>query len=125
MLFAEGKHDEALKAMSAASDAEDKTEKHPVTPGPLAPARELYAAMLLERGMAAEALVAYEAVLAKEQNRLAAYVGAAKAAAKAGSADKAKRYTAEAISLTKGADLQRPEVMALRTTKTASTAPAR
>ena len=47
------------------------------------------------------------------------------AIAKAGSADKAKRYTAKVISLTKGADSQRPEVMALRTTKTASTAPAR
>ncbi len=42
VLHAEGKHDEALKAMSAAADAEDKTEKHAVTPGPLAPARELY-----------------------------------------------------------------------------------
>ncbi len=28
VLYAEGKHDEALKAMSAAADAEDKTEKH-------------------------------------------------------------------------------------------------
>ena len=27
LLYAEGKHDEALKAMSAAADAEDKTEK--------------------------------------------------------------------------------------------------
>ena len=51
MLYAEGKHDEALKAMSAAADAEDKTEKHPVTPGVPKPARELYGAMLLERGM--------------------------------------------------------------------------
>ena len=33
VLYAEGKHDDALKAMSAAADAEDKTEKHPVTPG--------------------------------------------------------------------------------------------
>src|SRR4051812_3383481 len=40
VLDAEGKKDEALKAMSAAADAEDKTEKAPVTPGPLAPARE-------------------------------------------------------------------------------------
>ena len=86
VLYAEGKHDEALKAMSAAADAEDKTEKHPVTPGPLAPARELYGAMLLDRGMAKEALAAYEAVLAKEPNRLATYVGAAKAA------DQARRY---------------------------------
>jgi hypothetical protein len=47
VLYAEGGHDEALKAMGAAADAEDKTDKHPVTPGPLAPARELYGAMLL------------------------------------------------------------------------------
>ena len=40
VLYAEGKHDEALKAMSAAADAEDKTEKHPVTPGVPKPARE-------------------------------------------------------------------------------------
>ena len=42
VLYADGKQDEALKVMSAAVDAEDKTEKAPVTPGPLAPARELY-----------------------------------------------------------------------------------
>ena len=50
VLYAEGKHDDALKAMSAAADAEDKTEKHPVTPGVPKPARELYGVMLLERG---------------------------------------------------------------------------
>jgi hypothetical protein len=48
---------DALAAMSAAADAEDKTEKHPVTPGVPKPARELYGSMLLERGMAKEALV--------------------------------------------------------------------
>ena len=120
VLHAEGKHDEALKAMSAAADAEDKTDKHPVTPGPLAPARELYGAMLLDRGMGKEALVAYEAVLAKEPNRLAAYVGAVNAATKAGDAGKAKQYTAKVLALTKDADTQRPEVMELRTRKTAS-----
>jgi tetratricopeptide (TPR) repeat protein len=56
VLYAEGKYDEALNAMSAAAEAEDKTDKHPVTPGPLAPAREIYGAMLLDRGMAKEAL---------------------------------------------------------------------
>jgi hypothetical protein len=60
VLHAEGKSDEALKAMSAAADAEDKTEKHALTPGPLAPARELYGSMLLDRGMPKEALVAFE-----------------------------------------------------------------
>ena len=62
---AAGKHDDALKALSAAADAEDRTEKHPVTPGPLVPARELYGAMLLERGMAKDALAAFEATLKK------------------------------------------------------------
>jgi hypothetical protein len=120
VLYAEGKHEDALKAMSAAADAEDKTEKHPVTPGPLAPARELYGAMLLDRGMSKEALAAYEAVIGKEPNRLATYVGAAKAATKLGDSAKAKQYTAKVMSLTKEADTQRPEVMELRVSKSAS-----
>ena len=44
VLYAEGKYDGAIKAMSAAADAEDKTEKHPVTPGAPTPARELLGA---------------------------------------------------------------------------------
>lgn len=125
VLYAEGRHDEALKALSAAADAEDKTEKHPVTPGPLAPARELYGTMLLDRGLANEALIAYEAVLAKEPNRLATYVGAAKAAIKLGNTEKARQYNAKVIALTRDADSQRPELIELRMSKTASAAPAR
>src|SRR5262245_19674412 len=106
--------------LSAAADAEDKTKKHPVTPGPLAPAREHYDAMLLDRGMAKEALAAYEAVLKKEPNRLAATVGAANAAAKAGDAAKTKQHTAKVMALTKEADSERPEVTALKARKTAS-----
>ena len=79
MLYAEGKHDEALRAMSAVADQEDKTEKHVVTPGPLAPARELYGYMLLDRGMAREALAAFESTQAKEPNRYHGYAGAAQA----------------------------------------------
>ena len=45
VLYAEGKYEDALKAMSAAADAEDKTEKSSDA-GPLVPARELYGAML-------------------------------------------------------------------------------
>ena len=92
VLYAEGKYDDALKAMSAAADAEDKTEKHPVTPGVPKPARELYGVMLLERGMPKEALAAFEATLKKEPNRLGAYVGAAKAAEKSGDKAKAREY---------------------------------
>src|SRR5205085_7626610 len=31
LLYAESRYDEALRAMAAATDAEDKTDKHPVT----------------------------------------------------------------------------------------------
>src|SRR3981189_1669117 len=84
LLYAEGKYDEALKAMSAAASAEDATDKHPVTPGVPTPARELYGQMLLERGMAKEALAAYEATLKKEPHRLGATRGAARAAGEGG-----------------------------------------
>ena len=104
VLYAEGKHDDALKAMSAAADAEDKTEKHPVTPGVPKPARELYGVMLLERGMAKEALAAFEATLKKEPNRLGAYVGAAKAAEKAGDNAKAREYYKKVVAIAGDAD---------------------
>jgi Tfp pilus assembly protein PilF len=103
MLYAQGKTDEALKAMAAAADAEDKTEKSPVTPGPLAPARELLGDMLLDHGMAAQALAAYEATLKKEPGRLRATLGAAQAAVKAGEEAKAKEYTTQIAALGNGA----------------------
>ncbi len=112
--LAEGKRDDALKAMSAAADAEDQTEKSVVTPGPLAPARELYGAMLLESGMAKEAVAAFEATLEKEPNRLGATIGAAKAAEKAGDAGKARQYYAKAVALAQDADPVRPELAAAR-----------
>lgn len=110
VLYAEGKHDEALKAMSAAADAEDKTEKHPVTPGVPKPARELYGVVLLERGMAKEALVAFEATLKKEPNRLGAYAGAAQAAAKSGDTAKAREYSKKILLIAGAADKTRAEV---------------
>ena len=107
-LYAEGKYDDALKAMSAAADAEDKTEKSPVTPGPLAPARELYGYMLLDRGMPKEALVAFEATMAKEPNRFNGYVGAAKAAQALGDNAKAKTNYEKLIALASAGDNDRP-----------------
>jgi hypothetical protein len=92
LLYAEGKKEDALKAMSDAADAEDRTEKHPVTPGVPKPARELYGEMLLEGGDAKDALTAFEATLKKEPNRLGAMAGAAKAAAQLGDTAKARDY---------------------------------
>jgi Tfp pilus assembly protein PilF len=114
LLNAQGKQDEALKAMAAAAEAEDKTEKAPVTPGPIAPARELLGALLLERGMAKEALAAFEATLTKEPHRLGATLGAAKAAEKLGDTAKARAHYAAAVALAENADPIRPDVAAAR-----------
>src|SRR5712671_3921592 len=110
VLYAEGKRDDALSAMSAAADAEDKTEKHPVTPGVPKPAREFYGVMLLESGNAKEALTAFEATLKKEPNRLGAYVGAAVAAEKSGDSALARAYYGKVVAIAGGADKTRTEV---------------
>jgi len=110
VLYAEGKKDDALKAMSDAADAEDRTEKHPVTPGTPKPARELYGEMLLDNGRAAEALTAFEATLKKEPNRLGAYAGAARAAAQIGDTAKAREYFGKIVEQAGSGDSTRTEV---------------
>ena len=114
MLYAEGKRDDALNAMSVAADSEDKTEKNPVTPGVPRPARELYGVMLLESGSAKEALAAFEATIKKEPNRLGAYVGAAKAAEKSAESAKAQEYYSKVIAIADAADSSRTEVAEAR-----------
>jgi tetratricopeptide (TPR) repeat protein len=99
VLYAQGKHDEALKAMGAAADIEDRTEKHQVTPGAPKPARELYGVMLLEQGKPQEALAAFETTLRKEPNRLGAYAGAAKAAETSGDTAKAREYFGKVLAI--------------------------
>lgn len=112
--LASGHRDEALKTMSRAAAAEDETEKHPVTPGQLAPARELYGAMLLQAGKPADALVAYEAVMHKEPNRLNATLGAGEAAAAVGDKTKAQRSFAAATALASNSSVDRPEIVNAR-----------
>lgn len=112
--LAAGHQDEAIKTMANAADAEDETEKHPVTPGQLTPARELYAAMLLQAGKPADALAAFEAVMHKEPNRLNATLGAAEAALATGDTAKAKQYFAAAAALASDPSANRPEIVKAR-----------
>jgi tetratricopeptide (TPR) repeat protein len=114
VLHAQGKYDEALAVMNTAAEAEDKTDKHVVTPGPLAPARELYGFMLLDRGMAKEALTAFEATISKEPNRFNAFAGAAQASERLGDKAKAKDYYQKLATLASNADTVRPELAAAR-----------
>jgi hypothetical protein len=113
-LYAAGAHADALKAMATAADAEDKTEKATVTPGPLAPARELLGEMLLQDGKAKEALAAFEAVMAKEPNRYRGLAGAAKAAELLGDKAKAKAYHGRLVTLADGSGSDRPELAAAK-----------
>jgi tetratricopeptide (TPR) repeat protein len=114
VLYAEGKHDEALAAMKSAADAEDRTEKSVVTPGPLAPARELYGVMLLERAQAAAALAQFEATLQKEPNRLNAFAGAAESARRLGDTAKARLYAQKVVALAGSGQSSRGAVVAAR-----------
>lgn len=95
----EGRHDDALRLAREAADSEDEVEKHPVTPGPLIPARELYGDILLAHGQAPAALAAYEATMQREPNRLRTLHGAARAASRAGDAAKARKYYAAIVEL--------------------------
>ena len=78
--FAEGRTDDALRLMRMAADHEDDTEKHPVTPGAVLPARELLGDLLMELQKPKEGLEAYEKVLAMTPGRRNAVVGSAEAA---------------------------------------------
>jgi tetratricopeptide (TPR) repeat protein len=105
--FEEGSRDEALSTMRAAAELEAGTEKHPVTPGEVLPARELLADMLLELGRSAEALVEYEAALERSPNRFNSLHGAGRAAELAGDSEMASRYYRSLVEVTANADTER------------------
>jgi len=112
--FAAGKRDEALAAMRAAADLEERTEKHPVTPGPIIPARELLGDMLLEAGQAKEALAAYEHSMRVEPNRFRGIAGAARAAEKAGDTATAQKYYRRLLEIAAKGDGDRPALQQAR-----------
>jgi tetratricopeptide (TPR) repeat protein len=111
---AEKRDDDALTLMRSAAELERSTDKHPVTPGPVLPARELLADLLAEMGRPAEAAGEYEASLQAAPNRLYALLGAASAAEAAGDHARAKAHYAAVKTLVGGRDPQRPELLKLK-----------
>ncbi|HEV8675867.1 MAG TPA: hypothetical protein VGX21_17655 [Methylomirabilota bacterium] len=111
---AEGRSDEALALLRQAADREDATEKHPVTPGAIQPAREMLGEILLEVGQPAAALAEFEASQKTDPSRFLGLAGAARAAELAGNQAKAKGYYQQLIELAKTADTERPEVARAR-----------
>lgn len=102
--LAEGKKEEALRQMKSAAGLEDGTEKSAVTPGPLAPARELLGEMLLEMKEPAQALEQFEATLTKEPGRLRALYGAGRAAQLSGRREASQKYFGELLKVCGRAD---------------------
>jgi hypothetical protein len=111
---AEKKDDDALRLARAAAELEDSTDKHPVTPGSILPARELLGDLLLDLQQPAPALKAYEASLAVAPNRFHGLAGAARAARAAGDQAQARTYSAKLLALASQANSDRPEILEAR-----------
>jgi hypothetical protein len=110
ILFAERKMNEALQMMNIAAGMEDKTEKSPVTPGEVLPARELLADMLLQMNKPTEALEAYEADLKKHPNRFNGLYGAGLASERTNNVEKVKYYYQQLRAIANSPDANRPEL---------------
>jgi tetratricopeptide (TPR) repeat protein len=112
--FAEHDTAGALRLARAAADLEETVEKHPVTPGPILPARELEGDLLMELGRPAEAMASYERTLTREPRRLRALYGAARAAERAGNANVARARYTELLQVMAKADSSRSELAAAK-----------
>jgi tetratricopeptide (TPR) repeat protein len=90
--------------MRSAAGLEDGTEKSAVTPGPLAPARELLGNMLMETKKYAQAFEQFEATLKTEPGRFRALYGAARAAQLSGNRDASQKYFLELLKVCASTD---------------------
>ena len=104
LALAQGRKDEALATMREAAKREDATEKSAVTPGPIAPARELLGEMLLELNQPAAALTEFERTLKIEPRRFRSVAGAARAATAAGNRATARTYYAQLVRIASRGD---------------------
>lgn len=110
LALAEGKREEAIQLMRAAADLDDSTDKHPVTPGALIPAREQLANLLLELNQPADALKEFETSLGNAPNRFNGIYGAAKAALALGDQKKAQAYYSKLLEICPQGDSTRREL---------------
>jgi tetratricopeptide (TPR) repeat protein len=102
----------AVRLAREAADLEETVEKHPVTPGPLLPTRELEGDLLLELGRPADALAAYQRTLEREPRRARSLFGAARAAEQLGDTETATARYREILEIMKDGQPNRPEIVA-------------
>jgi tetratricopeptide (TPR) repeat protein len=110
LAHADGRHAESLRLMRAAAELDDATDKHPVTPGAILPAREQLGELLLELKQPMPALQEFETSLRVSPNRFNGLYGAARAARFAGEQKTAKTYYGKLMLLCRQADSTRPEI---------------
>lgn len=108
--LAEKRNDEAVQLMRAAAEAEEASDKHPVTPGNVVPSRELLGEMLLILNQPAQALPEFERSLKRDPNRFRGVYGAARAAEASGNRKAAADYYRKLQALTADRDAERPEL---------------
>lgn len=97
--------------MQKAVELEANSDKHPVTPGPLVPARELLGEMLLEMNQPAAALAEFSRETATEPNRYRAIANASRAAELSGDSQMARALADQLLQLTAKRDTERAEVL--------------
>jgi hypothetical protein len=113
--FAEGRSDEAVALLQEAATMEDGTDKSAISPGPLAPAREMLGDMLLALNRPADALKALEAVMKKEPNRFRTLYLGARAASMNKDTSRARQYFRQLSEMCpKGDADSRPELAEAR-----------
>ena len=108
--LAEKRPEEAVQLMRAAADAEDASDKHPITPGNVAPSRELLGEMLMTLNFPAQAFAEFERSLKRDPNRFRGIYGAARAAETLGNRKVTGDYYARLQTLTVNRDTERPEL---------------
>jgi hypothetical protein len=109
--LAAGDAHQALQRLRSAAELEDGTEKSVLTPGPLAPARELLGEMLLQLNEPGQALAQFEATLTQEPRRFRSLYGAAHAAQLSGRAEASQEYFQQLLQVCARADQPgRPEL---------------
>ena len=110
LAFAEGNQAEAERLLREAADLEDSTDKHPVTPGSILPAREMLGDFLLETKRPLDAIREYELALQTTPNRFNSVAGVARAAELAGNRQKARSYYARLVRICAHAPSARPDL---------------
>ncbi len=110
-MYADGEKEKSLETMITAAELEDKTEKNPVTPGSLLPAREMLGDLYLELNRPQDALKQYELSLKNNPNRFNSLYGAGKSAELAGNIQKSKFYYTALLNLSKSSELKREQVV--------------